>query len=110
MTTEIIFIRRALNGYNGEVSFKDIPVYHKWFPGITSKPKSTLGKKLDKNDWIRKNINTPFGTHDVHEMLKDWELYENGWCVEREQNRKLWCYVCQLGDDNPIPYAMNYIE
>ena len=100
MNTEITFIRRALNGYNGEVSLNDIPVYHKWFPGISSKPKLTLGSPLDKDDWIRKNINNSSGIHDVRQMLKDWDLYENGWCVEREQNRKLWCYVCQLSDNS----------
>ena len=89
------YIRRALNGTNGEVSFKEIPVYHNWMWGDSY---VALGKPLQKEGWIRQNIKEEFNYKAVNNMLIDWELYENGWFVSGGKNNRLWNHLCQLGD------------
>jgi hypothetical protein len=90
------YLRRALNGTNGEVSFKEIPVYHDWMWGDSY---VTLGKPLQKEEWIRQNIKEECNYKAVNNMLIDWELYENGWFVSGNRNNRLWNHLCQIGNN-----------
>ena len=127
-------LRRALNGCNGEVSLKDIPVYHEWSTG--SVPASTLGRQgnshhvlgirshyttthhhhcththtqVNKDNWIQANIIDPSKMQEVVSMLTDWTLYEHGWVVHTtEGNEDLMYYLCQIGNygsHRPPAYA-----
>ena len=89
------YLRRALNGTNGKVSFKELPVYHDWQWGESY---VVLGNPLQKEEWIRQNIKEEFNYKAVNNMLIDWELYENGWFVSGDRNNRLWNHLCQLGD------------
>jgi len=51
------YLRRALNGTNGKVSFKELPVYHDWQWGESY---IALGNPLQKEEWIRQNIKEEF--------------------------------------------------
>ena len=101
------YIRRALNGTNGEVSFKEIPVYHDWMWGDSY---VALGKPLQKEEWIRQNIKEEFNYKAVNNMLIDWELYENGWYVYKYDNKNLYYYLTQIGDFGLYrPEALKYL-
>ena len=89
------YLRRALNGTGGVVSFKELPVYHDWQWGESY---VALGNPLQKEEWIRQNIKEEFNYKAVNNMLIDWELYENGWFVSGDRNNRLWNHLCQLGD------------
>ena len=90
------YLRRALNGTNGKVSFKELPVYHDWQWGESY---AALGNPLQKEEWIRKNIKAEFNYKAVNNMLIDWELYENGWFVSGSRNNRLWNHLCQIGNN-----------
>lgn len=97
----------ARNGCASEIKFKGKKVYHEWDNGI---PKSELGKKLNKEEWIMNNIKdeSDENRNKIKNLLLDWELYENGWEVvyhEKDnmgrsgyKNKHLFYYLQQLGD------------
>ena len=98
-------LRRCLNGYNGEVSLKGIPVYHDWSKGESY---DILGEPLNKDNWIEKNIENPEHYDAVSMMLVDWVLYENGWFIDSYNKSQLYRYVCQLSYVRPD--ALEYIK
>ena len=79
--SEYKFLRNVRNGYNGHVKFCKKNVYHKFSVGETY---DILGFKLEKDEWIKNNIENPEYEEDVTIMLKDWELYKNGWLINKE--------------------------
>ena len=96
-------MRRAVNGYNGPVCLKNIPVYYNWISGDFD-----LGKPLNKDDWILKNIENTDNCEAVQMMLVDWELYEDGWFVSGDKNCSLFYYLCQIVYHKPV--ALAYIK
>ncbi len=98
-------LRRCLNGYNGKVSLKDLPVYHDWSRGESY---DILGEPLNKNNWIEKNIENPEHYDAVSMMLVDWVLYENGWFIDSYNNSQLYKYLCQITYTRPD--ALDYIK
>ena len=98
-------LKPALNGCNEQVSLKNIPIYHWWESGITPQE---LGSPLDKDAWIRANVNDNDGCFVVGQMLQDWTLYQNGWIVSGN-HRALFNYKCQLGTTRRPP-ALNYLD
>ncbi len=99
-------IRQAINGCNEGISFLKRKVYHQWDDGIS---KDILGNKLDKEAHIRENITDEAHFDEVNKMLVDWEVYENGWFVGTYNNKHLFYYICQLGN-NTRPKALNYLK
>ena len=67
----------AKNGCNSDITFQGKKVYFDWDYGI---PFSSLGKKLDKTEFLKKLVDNN-NLQAVEAMLADWELYENGWQV-----------------------------
>lgn len=100
-------LRRALNGCNGKVSLKNIPVYHPW--DSANIPASELGSKVSKMEWIQANIIDPSKMQEVVSMLTDWTLYKHGWVVDTTRgNEDLMYYFCQIGNygsHRPPAYA-----
>lgn len=89
-------LRRALNGCSGEVSLKNIPVYHEWHTGIAA---SELGSKVSKMEWVQENVTDPPKMQEVVSMLTDWTLYEHGWVVHTTTGHEdLMYYLCQIGN------------
>ena len=91
-------LRIALNGTNRKVKFFDKHVYHKWDTGEYNI--KVLGKCLDKEKWIRARLSDQEKFDSVNEMLKNWNLYENGWLYTLTKNNKhveLYYYLCQMG-------------
>jgi hypothetical protein len=102
-------LRRLLNGCNGEKSLCEIPVYHRWETGSHSMEE--LGEQLEKKAWIQEKVPNPEKAAQVAKMLQDWELYENGWLIERFENFHLYRYLAQLGQWGRYrPDALEYIE
>ena len=103
-------LRRVINGYNGKVSLCNKPVFHRWnaWHDLTIKE---LGIQLDKNKWIQQKVSDPKKAAEVAKMLKDWDLYENGWLIERSDNHDLSRYLAQIGNYGLFrPDALDYIE
>ena len=103
-------LRRVLNGYNGKVSLCNKPVYHRFniWHDLTIQE---LGIQLNKNEWIQGKVPDPEKAPEVVEMLKDWDLYENGWLIERSDNHDLSRYLAQIGNYGLFrPDALDYIE
>lgn len=102
--------RRLLNGYNGEVSLSNIAVFHRWEWGSHSMEE--LGNQLDKKAWIQEKVQeNPEKAAQVAEMLQDWDLYENGWLIERFENVHLYRYLAQISNwGHNRPDALEYIE
>ena len=96
-------MRRAVNGCNDPVSFKNIPVYYNWVSGDFD-----LGNQLNKDDWILKNIKNKDNYESVRMMLLDWELYENGWLLIGHKDCRLFYYICQI--DYHKPEALVHIQ
>ena len=88
-------LRRARDGCNNEVSFMKYPVY---YYSMHMDPPLVYSTILDKNQWIRDNINNEENYDMVSFMLIDWELYEGGWVVSSYDNPGLFYYLCQIGD------------
>ena len=104
-------LRRCLNGYNGEVSLKGIPVYHDWSEGESY---DILGEPINKDNWIRENIESPDHYDAVWMMLVDWVLYENGWHVPNNdgyKNEHLFYYLTQMhGYSGKRPKELEYLK
>ena len=96
-------MRRAVNGCNSPVTFKNIQVYYNWTSGDFD-----LGNPLNKDDWIRENIENKDHYEAVQMMLLDWELYENGWFVAGHKDCRLFYYICQIHYHKPE--ALAYIQ
>ena len=102
-------LRRALNGYNGEVSVRGLPVYHQWPTG--DHEDSILGSAMDKSEWIDANITDASKKPEVTTLLSDWDLYEHGWLMNRGDNVNLYYYLCQMGNyGSHRPPAFDYIS
>jgi hypothetical protein len=103
-------LRRLLNGYNGKVSFGNLPVYHYWSP-TSEFDESVLGEKQDKTAWIARYTPNPEHVDAVDEMLVDWDLYSGGWLVDRTTNPGLVRTLAQIANygQNP-PDALKYVD
>ena len=90
--------RAAKNGYCKEIKFKGKKVYHNWDYGI---PKSELGEKLDKTEFLKTMVNES-NLEAVEKLMIDWNLYENGWVVHYPEggykNKHLFYYLQQMGN------------
>ena len=104
--SEAKFLRNVLNGYNEKVKFSKKIVYHKFSKG---KSYDILGFKLEKDEWIKNNIENPEYEGDVTIMLEDWELYKNGWLINGIKNVNLYHYFAQLGRTSR-PKELSYIK
>lgn len=104
-------LRRVLNGYNGKVSLCNKPVFHRWNTTGHDSTIQELGIKLEKEAWIQEKVSDLEKAELVTEMLKDWDLYENGWLIERSDNYALYRYLAQIGNCGLYrPNALDYIE
>lgn len=102
-------LRRALNGYNGRVSFAEKPVYHRYFMGKHGE--DVLGGEKDKDAWIKANIADDEYTKKVQDMLVDWRLFEHGWLMDGYTNTHLFYYKTQIGDyGSHRPDALKYLN
>ena len=104
----VIRLRRALNGCNGGISVRGLPVYHEWDAGAYED--SILGSKADKPAWIDANITDASKKPEVTALLAGWDLYDHGW-VHRGSNKDLYYYLCQIGDYGMHrPPAFDYLS
>lgn len=104
-------LRHVRNGYSRKVSLCNKSVFHRW--NITGHDLTIqeLGIQLNKNEWIQGKVPDPEKAAKVAEMLKDWDLYENGWLIQRNDNHDLSRYLAQIGDYGLFrPDALDYIE
>ena len=103
-------IRAAKNGCSSEITFKGKKVYHDWDYGIKF---SSLGEKLNKDEWIINNVNDESKIGDVQKMFVDWQLYENGWYVQYGdgyKNEHLFYYLQQMRGYGRIrPKELEYL-
>ena len=100
-------INHALNGCNNIVKFQDKIVYYNWTSGIE---KSSLGNQLDKDQFL-KSIVDENNINKIKFFMIDWELYENGWLVKGTDNKKLFYYLCQIGNYGlHRPEELNYFK
>jgi len=92
-------IRIAKNGCSSDVTFIKKIVYFDWDRGL---PKSYLGKKLNKTDFLKENLINETHLPAVENLMIDWELYENGWHVVYGKggykNKHLFYYLQQMGN------------
>ena len=119
-------IRAAKNGCSSEINFHGKKVYHDW--ESSSIPKSHLGKKLDKIEFLKPMVHdstsivsvqywygpgTQTKLEAVEKLIIDWELYENGWHVAYPdggyKNKHLFYYLQQFGTTNR-PEALDYLS
>ena len=100
------FLRNVRNGCNGKVQFCKKNVYHKYSVGESY---DILGFKLEKDEWIKNNIENPEYEEDVTKMLEDWELYKNGWLINGINNVQLYYYFAQIGRSSR-PKALSYVK
>lgn len=92
------YLRRALNGYNGKVSFGGLPVYHDWMNGESY---DIIGSSQDKKEWIKNNISDDDQYEAVSFMLVDWKFHEKGWFIASYDNSGLYKYLCQIWHNRP---------
>lgn len=102
-------LRRAKNGCGGEVSFYGKPVYHPWDGG--NDDMSCLGKRQETSLWVFQHLKDVEHAEDVHSLMKDWTLYQNGWVVSGDGNVNLNYYLCQIGSYGlHRPKALEYLK
>lgn len=107
--SEIKKIRRALNGFNGQVSFYGKPVYHLWDNG--QHDMKCLGKRQETCLWIFENLKHTKNAESVNSLMQDWNMYQNGWLVEGNENVTLFYYLCQIGNYGLYrPEALKYLK
>jgi len=104
-------MRLAKNGCNSTVTLLGKKVFYKWDTGPNLK---LLGNKLDIVQYSNSKIKREYKDDEIKQdeikaLLIDWELYENGWYVERYSNTTLFNYLCQLGT-NYRPGILNYFD
>ena len=106
-------IRAAKNGCSSEIRFKGKTVYHDW--ESSSIPKSHLGKKLDKIEFLKENLLDESHLPAIDKLMADWELYENGWHVVYPdggyKNEHLFYYLQQMHGYGRIrPKELEYFK
>ena len=102
-------ISRAKNGCVGNVSFYGKPVYHAWDNG--SDDMTCLGRRQEKNLWVFEHLKDVEHADDVHSLIKDWTLFDNGWLVAGDENVNLFYYLCQMGSYGLYrPKALGYLK
>ena len=74
-------IKQAKNGWGKYVTFDNKPVYYHYHHGTS---------------------------RDILCMMKNWELYENGWLVDNSSGRHLFNYLCDIGSGSR-PIALDYL-
>jgi hypothetical protein len=100
-------IRQAKNSGGSHVEFNGKKIYFSWDYG---KNLLDLGDKMDKMDYFRENIDES-NLKAVQNLMIDWDLYENGWLVDRYQNQTLLHYLRQWGGAcNTPPTALKYFK
>ena len=106
MTTN--YIQQAKNGWGNYVTFDNKPVYYHYHHGTSW---DILGEKLNTIQWITENVslNQPdIARITVSFMMRNWELYENGWLVDNRGGRHLFNYLCDIGTGSR-PIALDYL-
>jgi len=101
-------LQQAKDGCGNFVTFDKKPVYYQYHHGTT---RDILGEKLNKIIWITENValnHSDMARVIVRNMLKNWELYENGWLVDNSSCRHLFNYICQIGTTRR-PIALDYL-
>lgn len=100
-------IRAAKNDCGSVVEFTGKKVYFSWDYG---KRLLDLGEKLDKMDYFTANVDKS-NLKAVQNLMIDWDLYENGWLVDRYQNQTLLHYLQNWGGcvRHP-PAALKYFK
>ena len=102
------YVRQAKNGWGKYVTFDNKPVYYHYHHGTSQ---DILGEKLNTIQWITENVslNQPdIARITVSFMMKNWELYENGWLVDNLSGRHLFNYLCDIGSGSR-PIALDYL-
>jgi hypothetical protein len=104
-----MYLRNAKNGCTSNVSWKGKLVFHSW--DKCDVKISFLGNLLDKNTWIKNNVKDKKFIELIEDFLVDWHLYDNGWWVKSYDNKKLYNYLCQIGNCGLYrPEELNYIR
>jgi hypothetical protein len=102
-------LRRAKNGCSENVSFRGKAVYYPWDSG--SDDMTCLGRRQEKNLWTFEHLKDVEHADDVHSIMKDWTLFQNGWLVAGDENRDLFSYLCQIGNYGfHRPKALGYLK
>jgi len=95
-----MFFTELKNGSNGDVFLGDISVYYCWEHGDV--PGDALKSlQLDKDAWIRENLNDQQKFEAVADLLQDWKLYtaKNGervWLIDTFKNPNLYYTLTQM--------------
>lgn len=105
-------IRAAKDGCASEITFKGKKVYHDW--ESSSIPKSHLGEKLDKIEFLKENLINENYLSAIEKLMVDWVLYENGWHVTYNngyKNEHLFYYLTQMyGYGRLRPEELEYFK
>ena len=86
-------IRHLQDGRGNNVNFQGIPVY---YCNNGKNKKTALKNKIDKTIWVLDKIVDKNKANAVLIMLKNWDLYEEGWlftCYD-----KIILLFAQIGD------------
>tara|TARA_B100000674_G_C37886668_1_gene936986 strand:- start:320 stop:1321 length:1002 start_codon:yes stop_codon:yes gene_type:complete len=89
------YIERLKNGNDGYVTFRGIPVYSISDSGERYLP--SIENRLDKKEWIRRNILDISNLDKVANILDPLELYNDCWIVTRWYKSHLPCYLSNYG-------------
>ena len=107
-TDKNIYLQKAKNGCGNHIQFHGKFVF--FLTGLkTSTSIKDLGPELSKESWINDNIIDNNHIYDVKDMLQDWHLFSDAWVVEVDENKRLFYYKCQIGN-NTRPLVLDYIK
>ena len=90
-------IKPAKTGTGTLVVFNGLPVYYDF---SESNSPNILGPENEKTKWIDNMTNDPDSRESLNTLLTDWKLYEKGWYVSNTNDKRLFNYLCQLGNSS----------
>lgn len=103
-----IYLQKAKNGCGNHIQFHGKFVFFVT-ESKTSNSIKDLGPELSKESWINDNIIDNNYIDDVENMLQGWHLFNDVWVVGINNNKRLFYYRCQIGN-NTRPIELDYIK